>query len=185
MKDKPLIPIPLLFIFEGILILLGVPSWFGLFDPRGFEIDQAFLDKVKIQYIFEDIASALFVPMIIGAVLTLIYCISYLFGRTGKLISALLIIHMAVSAGLGIFFPMDRYMETPRVEKVLADGYTKGTGPGAKSAITVDSKNPNFPVFIRIDVLPDDVAGREFYVIKMGDSVYKAYDPMIYTYHAG
>ena len=185
MRDKPSIPLPILFVFEGILILLEVPSWFDVFEPRGFEIDQSFLNMVKTTYIFRDIGTALFVPMILGAILTVIYCICYLYGRSGKMISILLIIHMIVSVSLGIFYPMDRYLETPSVETVTADGYTRGIGPNAKSAITVNSANPNFPIFIHIDILPDKVEGRSFYVIKLGDSVYKAYDPSVYNYHAG
>ena len=90
--------------------------------------------------------------MILGAILTVIYCICYLYGRSGKMIGILLIIHMIVSVSLGIFYPMDRYLETPSVETVTADGYTRGIVPNAKSAITVISANPNFPIFIHIDI---------------------------------
>lgn len=185
MKEKPSIPIPLLFIFEGILILLEVPSWFDLFAPRGFEIDQTFLSMVKTKYIFDDIGTALFIPMIAGAVLTLLYCLTYLYGRSEKVTGILLVIHMLVSAALGIFFPMDRYLETPVVDRVTANGYVRGTGSDAKTAITVKSRQPDFPVYIKIDILSKDAYGREFYIIKLGDSVYKAYDPIIYSYQAG
>lgn len=185
MQDKPTIPIPLLFIFEGLLILLEIPSWFDVFEPRGFEIDSEFLAMVKAHYIFSDIGTALFVPMLVGAVLTLLYCITYLYGRSEKITGILLIVHMIVSACLGIFFPMDRYLETPVVDRVTANGYVRGTGSDAKQAITVKSRQPDFPVYIRIDILPEDAYGREFYIIKLGDSVYKAYDPMIYSYQAG
>lgn len=185
MKEKPTIPLPLLFIFEGILILLEVPSWFNIFEPRGFEIDQKFLDMVKVHYIFDDIGTALFVPMIAGAVFTILYCVSFLYGRSGKILSILLVIHMIVAVCLGIFFPIDRYLETPVVDRVTANGYVRGTGSNAKQAITVKSRQPDFPVYIRIDILPEDSYGREFYIIKLGDSVYKAYDPMIYSYQAG
>ena len=185
MKEKPSIPLPLLFIFEGLLILLEVPSWFDVFRPRGFEIDQTFLSMVKAKYIFDDIGTALFIPMIVGAVLTILYCITYLYGRSEKVTGILLVIHMLVSAALGIFFPMDRYLETPRVETVVADGYSKGYGPNGKTAITIPQSNPNFPVYVQIDILRGDAYGRTFYAIRMGNSIYKAYDPGVYSYYAG